>query len=59
MKTVFQKIFAALTALFLTLAASGQDSDVLTLHGHVLDSSTSESLFFASVSLSGSRISNA
>ena len=58
MKTVFQKIFAALTALFLTLAASGQDSDVLTLHGHVLDSSTSESLFFASVSLSGSRISN-
>ena len=58
MKTVFQKFLAALTALFLTLAASGQDSDVLTLHGHVLDSSTSGSLFFASVSLSGTRISN-
>jgi len=58
MKTLLQRIIAALAALSLAVAAWGQDTDVLTLHGHVLDSSTSGSLFFSSVSLSGTRISN-
>lgn len=58
MKTCIKRLFAAAAAVFLALAAAGQEADVITLHGHVLDGSTSESLFFTSVSLSGSRISN-
>ena len=58
MRTCIKTIVAAVAAMFLTLAAAGQETGVITLHGHVLDSSNSESLFFSSVSLSGSSISN-
>lgn len=58
MKTCRKTLVAALAAIFLALSAAGQETGVITLHGHVLDSSNSESLFFTSVSLSGSSISN-
>ena len=58
MRICIKTIVAAVAAIFLTLAAYGQETGVITLHGHVLDSSNSESLFFSSVSLSGSTISN-
>lgn len=58
MKTAIKAIFTAFAALFLSLAATGQETDVMTLHGHILDNSNSESLFFSSVSLAGSKISN-
>ena len=58
MKTCIKTFVAAVAAMFLALSAAGQETGVITLHGHVLDSSNSESLFFTSVSLSGSKISN-
>ena len=58
MKSCIKRIFTALAATLLALGAAGQEADIITLHGHVLDSSTNESLFFTSVSLSGSKISN-
>ena len=58
MKTTIRRITAALLAAFVTLTAAGQEADVLTLHGRIVDSATSDALFFSSVSLSGSRISN-
>ena len=58
MKTCIKCFAAAFAAIFLALSAAGQETGVTTLHGHVLDSSNSESLFFTSVSLSGSTISN-
>jgi hypothetical protein len=54
MKTCIKYFAAAFAAIFLALSAAGQETGVTTLHGHVLDSSNSESLFFTSVSLSGS-----
>ena len=58
MKTGFKHLLTVFCAILLALTASGQETGIITLHGHVIDSSTSESLFFSSVSLSGSRISN-
>ena len=58
MKTGIKHLFASLFALLIALTASRQETGIITLHGHIIDSSTSESLFFSSVSLSGSRISN-
>jgi hypothetical protein len=58
MKTGFKYFLTALCAILLALTASGQETGVITLHGHIVDNSNSESLFFSSVSLSGSRISN-
>lgn len=58
MKTCIKYFVAAFAAISLALSAAGQETGVTTLHGHVLDSSNNESLFFTSVSLSGSTISN-
>ena len=58
MKTAYRTIFAAVAALFISIAAAGQETDVLTLYGRVVDSSNSEPLSLTSISLSGTRISN-
>ena len=58
MKTGIKHLLTALCAILLALTASAQETGIITLHGHIVDSSTSESLFFSSISLSGSRISN-
>jgi len=48
-----------LTALLLvSLASRGQDDGFITLYGHVVDKSSSKSLFYSSVNLSGTNISN-
>jgi hypothetical protein len=58
MNTFYKSILLTLCSAFLALTAFGQETGVITLHGHVVDGSNSESLFFSSVSLTGSRISN-
>ena len=58
MKHIPKIILLAFCSAFLALTASGQETGVITLHGHVVDASNSESLFFSSVSLGGTRISN-
>ena len=58
MRTVFKTILLTLCSAFLALTASGQETGVMTLYGHIKDGSNEESLFLTSVSLSGSSISN-
>ena len=55
---IFRLLSSALSVFFLSFALSAQDNGVLTLYGHVKDSETSESLFYSSVSLAGSMITN-
>lgn len=55
---IVRKAAAAVIAFFVSVAIWGQDSGYITLYGHVSDTGTSESLFFASVNLSGTSISN-
>lgn len=49
---------AALASLLLCFITRGQETGFTTLYGHVSDIATSEDLFFASVNLSGTSISN-
>jgi len=58
MKPILKSILLTFCAALLAFTAAGQEVGVMTLHGHVVDASGSESLFFSSVSLNGSRISN-
>lgn len=59
MNGFFRKITAAVIALItVSWSLAGQDADVTTLFGHVTDARTSESLFFSSVSLAGTKITN-
>lgn len=59
MKTSLRHILTAIAGvLVLAFSAYGQESGVITLHGHVTDRTTTESLFYTSVSLDGSRIRN-
>jgi len=58
MKALIKTFLTGILAAFFALTASGQDAGVITIHGHVIDSSTQEDLFFSSVSLHGTRISN-
>ena len=58
MKAVFKTILLSFFASFLALGASGQETGVTTLYGHVKDGSNNESLFLTSISLSGTSISN-
>lgn len=55
---IFKYAASAITTLLLCLTAWGQDAGYITLYGHVSDMTTSESLYFSSVSLSGTSISN-
>ena len=58
MKALFKTFLTGIFATLIALTASGQEAGVITLHGHVIDSSTQEDLFFSSISLHGTRISN-
>ena len=58
MKAILKSILLTFCSAFIAITASGQEAGVMTLHGHVVDGSGSESLFFSSVSLNGTRISN-
>jgi len=51
-------ISAIFTLLLATLLSPAQETGFVTLHGHISDSETSESLFFSSVNLRGTNISN-
>jgi len=53
-----RRISAIFTLLLASLLSSAQETGFITLYGHISDSETSESLFFSSVNLSGSNISN-
>ena len=53
-KFVSMLVIAAMTLL----SAAAQEAGFLTLYGHAVDSSTGEALFFTSVSLPGTTISN-
>ena len=58
MRACLKTILTGICAVLFAFTAAGQEAGVVTLHGHVLDGSTQESLFFSSVSLKGTRISN-
>ena len=58
MKAAFKTILLSFFTVFLALSASGQETGVTTLYGHVKDGSNNESLFLTSISLSGTSISN-
>ncbi len=58
MNTLRRLFLTMLAVLSVSLSVSGQESDVITLYGHVIDSGTAESLFFSSIGLSGTRITN-
>ena len=58
MKAILKSILLTFCSAFIAITASGQEAGVMTLHGHVVDGAGSESLFFSSVSLNGTRISN-
>lgn len=55
---IIRKTSAVLAALFLMVSAKGQEAGFITLYGHVSDEETSESLYYSSISLSGTRITN-
>ena len=58
MKLSLKGFLPCIIAFLTAVTAAGQDFGVITLHGHVIDGSTRESLFFSSVSLEGTKISN-
>ena len=58
MRAIFKTILLTFCSAFLALTASGQDTGVMTLYGHIKDGSNDESLFLTSISLSGTSISN-
>jgi len=53
-----RRIAAISAALLISLTFRGQDADFITLYGHVSDIRTSESLYFSSINLYGTNISN-
>ena len=58
MKAIVKTILLTFCSAFLALTASGQETGVITLYGHIKDGSTNEPLFLTSISLSGTSISN-
>lgn len=59
MNAFIKRLAVSAISFFAVLPAlNGQDTGVITLFGHVTDSRTEESLFFSSVSLSGTKITN-
>lgn len=59
MNAISRKLAAAVFSVFaFAMALQGQETGTVTLYGHVSDSRTDEPLFFSSVSLSGTRITN-
>lgn len=51
-------LFLLLTFILVPLCLSGQEAEVIALYGHVSDINTGESLFFSSISLEGTKITN-
>lgn len=58
MKLIAKLLTSVSIFLGISISMAGQDGGILTLYGHVSDAGTSESLFFSSISLSGTKITN-
>ncbi|MDO5443036.1 MAG: carboxypeptidase-like regulatory domain-containing protein [Bacteroidia bacterium] len=58
MNILLKKLVIFAAALAFSFSALGQGNDIITIYGHVADNRTSESLFYSSVSLSGTNITN-
>lgn len=57
-KIAFRRPLSVLVFLTIAISALAQGSAVVTLHGKVYDSSNGEALFYSSVNLEGTKISN-
>lgn len=57
-KTILKKAATVIAALSLFFSAEGQETGSITLFGHVSDEETAESLYYSSISLAGTRITN-
>jgi hypothetical protein len=55
---IIRRIAVAFAVLLPVMSLWGQNTGFITLYGHVCDSRTSESLFYASVNLSGTNVNN-
>lgn len=58
MNILLKKFIPYFLMLAVSVTALAQENDIVTLYGHVSDARTSESLFYSSVSLSGTSIAN-
>lgn len=55
---IIRRTIVAIVMLLLPIVVWGQGTGIITLYGHVSDRSTSEPLFYASVNLSGTNVTN-
>ena len=53
-----KKLALAFVLMAMSVAVPAQENGIITLYGHVSDMKTAESLFFSSVSLSGTSVTN-
>lgn len=58
MNTLSKKLALAVVMMAMSVAVPAQENGIITLYGHVSDMKTSESLFYSSVSLSGTNVTN-